>query len=1661
MLWVSTSHADDLGRYISSEPIQLNEELTIEAGVTVNFLGVLDVPKNVAPSGRLATFYLGENIYNADAALFYKAIENANMEILPPKVEDNIGSASICTTLMYNKTADYPVGLETVDLTQFIRVKLGTRQIDKFSIRKPRDTTWSYRYRSNTDFCVQGLEHSKTYEITILEGIKGDATDNRAPLDIPIKFVAKTPDMSPRIQVDSSKSILPLRSDPVIPVTVTNLNEFDITLHRIDLASMSSYRMLFRVLETNDLDRLSSFWAETVGKKTIQVESKLNEENELNISLGSWLDQSQPGLYVATFQSKKMELDYWDDVPTQWFMLSDIATQIYSGVEKTDIFLNSFENLNALAEVNVDILAANNKNLFSGETDEFGRVSVPNSILSGSDGFAPKFVIANSSTKGTSVFQIDTLKTKPRILSGGNIKSYSQDTYLTTDRDIYRQSDKVNFFGVVRDLELRPIVNMPLKLILKKASGEEVYSSSLNTNAFGAFSNAIQLKASYALGQYSIDIQNIEGETISQHLIALEDFVPLTIEPTIGLATEIWQLFEAEEVSLSAEYFSGGAAGGLDASLAVQARGVRSHNNEALKDYIFGQSESVTTKNADRVEAVLPDNGIWNYEFFTDYLTEKNALYEVLISGTVFDVGGRANSKTITVPLDTSPSYIGLLPNFDGFIQEGRIPSFNVINVDRAGETMSLEGASYKVNKIYYDYNWYYDDGWRWRRIRVDDDTVDTGSIKDRQLSLSKAIDWGRYEIIVKNSDGFTTTGEFYVGWGADVKPASEPEELSVYFDPSGKLKFEAPFSGRARVLIADTDIRKNIEFDVKKGQANLPVEIGKIAEPGAHILITLVRPIEEGTEHLPQLAMGRTWVENLNANRKVTVDVSAPEKIKSMDEIKLNLNISQDDGSAMIFLVDEGIHAINDYKNADLRNHYLSEREVSLGVLTNFGQLILQDKTRDPISLGGDEIMQTMSDIKKSDFFKTVSQASPLIEFKNGQLDYKFAPTETEGRLRAVALVVTKEGFGMTTKEIVVQDPVSVDISLPRFISPGSITLGKLQVRWNDFSGLVKVRTSVDDVETVNASMASPGDNFTVAIPFNVNRLGDVPVNIEIEYGDFKIRRNFELVSRSFSYPATELKSFPLNKKSWLSQSSTNIPGFGTSYVEIDAVEAELSFRISPNLGVNLRQVVSALNRYPYGCIEQTSSSLRGVIAFADVNGLSRNVKQKINAGVDRILAKQQSSGAFGYWSKFSSVYNRYQPYAIETLQKSLAYAEDREKVIAAISHGLEYLYRTDLDNPLDQLYAYGLLARSGYEVTSRARYVIDREFDLDELITKVVEENFDYVWYLDELSLAYWVSVNISDERRADAIHDLIAAVLEKAEDNLESHSDQIEMWRSPEFIGPVSHTYTRLSAPRFGHLLANISDDYKTPEVQKLLTNTQNYLARKTHRSTFANSQLVDLSKVKQDSIADVSFTLDGKEIELEQDGYLILSDDQISKGFELKHNSKLPLVINAEAVGPRKGLSAINYGYDVTKWWHDSDGNVIDLSTGVLDAKQGDLFTVVVEIRKSDRVAMGDLLLSDLLPAGFEIEKSLISPPKVGDLLVDLETGKKPDYTAHMDDRFIAHFENRWYQGNHAVISYVVRAAYSTEAQIGDAHVEHMYAPEIYGRSSVARAVVLEK
>ena len=549
--------ASQTGTFISIDEIEISEGITLPAGSTVEFLGVIDVLTTVVGSGRLATFQYNGSIYNADASLFEEPVEDEYFSLLSPRIKDNGSSASICTTLLFSDSGNN-VDFSNTDLSQFIEVKSGGKIIDSYSILKPKDNTSSYR--SNSDFCVQGLAHSTSYKVTVLPDLR--AYDGFAiyVVDSPISVVSKTPDMRSSIQLDPSKNILPTKSDAVIPVSITNVNEFDLSLYKIDLNSLNSYKDIFRNLSQNDLRQLKTFWGENLSTKTFQLENKLNRTETLNLSLNTILKDVDPGLFVAVFESEELNLGYWDDRPSQWFMVSNIATQIFSGHDYTDIFINQFDTLRSIGDAKIKVVAKNNKTLFEEEFGSDDNIKISNKFLTGSGGFAPEIILISSERHGTTILEVSNLKQKPEILEGGISKLNDHDVYLTTDRNIYRQADTIHAFGSARQLDLKTVSNESYSILLKNQSGNEVTRTTVETNENGAFATDIKLKSIYPIGRYTLVVEQVDGNILARHELSIEDFVPLTIEPKLSANKPVWKLGDREEVRLSAEYFSGGVA---------------------------------------------------------------------------------------------------------------------------------------------------------------------------------------------------------------------------------------------------------------------------------------------------------------------------------------------------------------------------------------------------------------------------------------------------------------------------------------------------------------------------------------------------------------------------------------------------------------------------------------------------------------------------------------------------------------------------------------------------------------------------------------------------------------------------------------------------------------------------------------------------------------------------------------------------------------------------------------------------------------------------------------------------------------------------------------------------------------------------------------------
>ena len=187
---------------------------------------------------------------------------------------------------------------------------------------------------------------------------------------------------------------------------------------------------------------------------------------------------------------------------------------------------------------------------------------------------------------------------------------------------------------------------------------------------------------------------------------------------------------------------------------------------------------------------------------------------------------------------------------------------------------------------------------------------------------MSSPLDWGSYEMVVEDVSGFRTVLPFRVGWGSDGRPAMEPEQLALSVAAvdadTGVLRASLPFAGMLRVQIAAADVISEEVIRVSGGDVEIPLELPDHLEPGFHVLATLLRPVRTGSEHLPQVALGSAWIPSLAPERDVGLRVDAPDAVRSTERIPVTLETQTQTGSAVLYLVDEGIHALTGFRNED-----------------------------------------------------------------------------------------------------------------------------------------------------------------------------------------------------------------------------------------------------------------------------------------------------------------------------------------------------------------------------------------------------------------------------------------------------------------------------------------------------------------------------------------------------------------------------------------------------------------------------------------------------------------------------------------------------------------------------------------------------------------------
>ena len=1602
-------------RYVTTDLVATNQGTVLEVGAVVDVLGVIDVSRDLAPSGKLVTFVFGEEIQTADYAAFATVRSDGALATVPVRARNVGDRAELCTTLYVRNSQSVP-DLNDVDLKKFLKVERDGALVTDYSLSLPRDRESDHR--SNTDFCIGGLAFSSNYQVTIRKGLS--FTANRWPaVSNDITLYGRTRDRDPRILLDSARYILPVGERSLLPVTTLNVNEVNVEVFRIDPRTLVSVPNLLANLDGYDSRMLGSLYAESLARWTTTVASELNESRSFNLDLGRIVRGRDPGLFVAVFSSPEIDQPNYENRPTQWFAHSDIGITTYSGVEKTLVALMDFKTLDPIEGATVQVLGGNNRELFAATSDGAGTVRIPQSYLAGSGGNAPHLMIVTTERGDFSLLEVANLKSKPRFLEAGRDKAYRQDVYLTVQRELFRVGDDVEYAVIARDLQLEPLVDLNLDVAFIDPRGSEVETQSIITNEHGVATGSFGVQPTDLLGPYEIRAARRDGIVLANGRVRVDDFVPLTIDVAVSVGEEPWGTAGEHDIAIAADYLSGGPARSLAGDFRTEVRAVRSHTSDWLEGFVFGPVQDPDYRFTTEVrDFTLDDAGRFEGSVSFDAAgTIPPGMYELRILAAVRDVGGRPNTATVNVPLATHPSYAGVRSEFGERLREGATAVFSVARIDRLGARLPDVELPYWIVRVRHSYDWYYDEGWRWRRTRQADETVASGAVGGGRIIVSRPLDWGRYELVVEDVSGFRTVLPFRVGWASGGRTALEPEQLALSVatvdDNAGVLRASLPFAGILRVQIADADVISEEVLRVSGGDVEIPLELPDHLEPGFHVLATLLRPVRTGSDHLPQVALGSAWIPSVAPERDVGLRVGAPDIVRSTERIPVTLETRAQTGSAVLYLVDVGIHALTGFRNEDPKDFFYGERELPLGIVSNHGRLIRQDQSLPTYRAGGGDEDTGSRVALKSKFFTTVAVASPILPVTNGRVVHEFDQANFEGRLRLVALVASDRGIGFREHEMEVRDPVSLEVSLPRFIGTGDELATGVALRANETAAHVRLELRVGETVSQTQYAIAKGNNVHSMIGLAAPVTGVVPIEFTASFDAMRVSRKFALRARPPSYPHTELRSLSLAPAGWLRAARTDAPALTLPAFDL-AEQTDLEYRVtvSATPGVALDQIFAALDRYPYGCLEQVASTTRGLI-FRQELSPDRSApapdRERINQGIARIIAKQKTSGAFGYWDRSDRVWERFQPYAVETLMLALPHAEDRSTVTNAIDNGLAYLYRRSITDVESKLYAYGVLARAGYEVTSRARYAIDHE-----LSTGLRESDRDVLQKIDRVSLAYWLADILNDQRRTTRLHGTLEELLADRP-SMDKVLQQRSGWAESGTLFAVGGRHVRFAA-QSAHFLAQVSAANRTPLIAALVQETGAYLSALPYRSTYLNSKLAQMALANTDSLVGAKVEIDGQEYRIAENGSVDLAPRLLRSGFEVRHNVRQPLYLNVEVTGPRATTNPVDNGFKITKTWYDSAGERMEFEGIPLHAEQGDLFTVVLEVVPSRTGLAGESVLTDLLPSGFELEAGAVAAPRSarGGVLetIDLDAGKRPEFVQHMDDRFVAHFAGKW-------------------------------------------------
>ncbi len=1353
-------------------------------------------------------------------------------------------------------------------------------------------------------------------------------------------------------------------------------------------------------------------------------------------------------------------------------LVTDLGILVKDNADKThDVFVQSLNTGKPVANASVEILGKNGIAVHKVLTNNRGRASFP----SFKDLKREKQPVAYLVTKGQDVSFIPYNKGNrnlnfSRFDTGGIYqqgKAEKLNAYLFSDRGIYRPGDKFNVGMIVRSGDWdKELEGLPMEIVINDARGLTIKKQKLKLDDSGFEEVNYQTEYTSPTGEYSIYAYLIKDKRrrnlLGSTTVRVEEFIPdrMKIQTRFSKEREQgWISPEGLQGRVSLQNLYGIPAANRRIAASIKLAPAKPYFRQ-YKDYRFYDPLRAKHSFSERLsDSQTDDKGISVFDI--DLTRFAKATYRLSLTTQGYEAeGGRGVSAERSVLVSPLAYLIGY--KSDGklnYIHKDSERSVDLLAVSPDLDKMDVSGLQMElIEQRHVSVLTKQNDGtYKYQSVKkktsLKRDALKIANTGTKyNLPTDKA---GEFTLIIRdgndtelNQINFSVVGDANLARSLDKNSELQIKLNKTDFDPGDEieLQIKAPYVGAGLITIERDRVYAYKWFKTTTSSSVQRITVPFDLEGNGYVNVSFIRAPDSKEIFMSPLSYG-VMPFTVNRSARVNkVDLSVPDIARPGEDLKIQYETERP-GKLVVFAVNEGILQVADYKTPDPLSHFFKKKALEVKTSQILDLLLPEFDLVKALSApgGGDMAMEALG--KNLNPFQR-KQKKPVVfwsgiietDGSKGEVVYS-VPDHFNGKLRIMAVAVADQAIGVAKNNTLVRGHFIISPNVPTFVAPG-----------DEFSVSVNVANNLE----------KSGENAPVTVKLDTSKhlkvLTDATQKLSISEGReqstrYKIKANDVLGSGRFTFIVSHEGKEGVKKSRYRVDLSvrpavpymTKVTG---GYLQDDNVDVVVDRDMYPHfskrevtaspvpLGM-ARGLVNYLGNYPYLCTEQLVSRTFPAIVLRDRPEFSYktgDVEKSLQQIIRVLRGRQNSEGAFGFWSANSHVSNYQSVYALHFLTeaKERGYPVPRD----LLKKGMKFLAMlaarqiTSLSQARDRAYAIYVLTRNGM-VTTRM---------LDGLRKELAEEMKPEDWEKDLTGIyiaATYKMLRLDKEANK---------IIKKSKLGDPQKINYLYFLGDPQ---KINYLYFYDGLLRDAHLLYILSyhfadrlEDIEADELEKLvqpvlrgrfntLSSASVILALDTYATATGTPAKMKLK------IQEVLASKEKRELGIPPGLFPQIPFTEQAKAIHIDSEDDHNLFYQVTQAGFDKALPVkdIKEQLEVQREYRNAKGDVIDKVT------LGEEAYVYLKVRALDNKTHYNVAVVDLLPGGFEVvlDKDLRNN----------QSGWNPQYVDSREDRMIVFG---------TVASNVQEFVYRIKAiNVGDYKVPPTFGESMYDRGVVARSL----